>query len=1405
MNEQRQQAYLNLIRSLLDAPSGEEPEILAAHQELLDAGFVQTVEEVAQMCFQHGDENTANRLRNLVMQVGEGLNLDNKVDLQSLSEEEKQAYFQFLMEVLQATADGSGNRQLVYPLLANNTDKLDGVLAEILRHWGTIEPADKAESIAAVIVKFSDLIQQFPLGDKASNMEIAITGYKVALTVYTREALPQDWAAVQNNLAAAYSDRIKGDRAENIENAIAAYTAALTVRTREALPQDWAAVQNNLAAAYSDRIKGDRAENIENAIAAYTAALTVRTREALPQDWAAVQNNLAAAYSDRIKGDRAENIENAIAASTAALTVYTREALPQDWAMTQHNLAAAYSDRIKGDRAENIENAIAASTAALTVYTREALPQYWAGTQHNLAAAYSDRIKGDRAENIEKAIAASTAALTVRTREALPQDWAMTQNNLANAYSDRIKGDRAENIENAIAASTAALTVYTREALPQDWARVQHNLANAYSDRIKGDRAENIENAIAAFTAALTVRTREALPQDWAGTQNNLAIAYRERIKGDRAENIENAIAAFTAALTVRTRETLPVDWAMTQNNLAAAYSDRIKGDRAENIENAITAYTAALTVYTREALPQDWARVQHNLAAAYSKRIKGDRAENIENAIAAYTAALTVRTREALPQDWAMTQNNLAAAYSDRIKGDRAENIENAIAASTAALTVYTREALPQDWARVQHNLANAYRERIKGDRAENIENAIAAFTAALTVRTREALPQDWAMTQNNLANAYSDRIKGDRAENIENAIAAFTAALTVRTREALPQDWAGTQNNLAIAYRERIKGDRAENIENAIAAFTAALTIYTREALPQYWAGNLWGLGSAYQDANKFDLAYNTFESAIDTVESLREEIVSGEESKRKQAEKFNKVYSLMVEVCLELSKDIEAIEYVERSKTRNLVEQILERDSKTIFPPEVFTQLEKYRDEIAAGQNKIQNGKAENPQDLAKHLQELRRQRNELQNEYLPVGYGFDFNSFQATLNENTAIIEWYILNDKILAFIVTKTGNVTVWQSQTKDREDLGNWGNQYLQNYYYQKDQWLNKLGASLQELASTLHIDEILTQIPKHCDQLILIPHRFLHLFPLHALPVNQYSENPSCLLDLFPGGVSYAPSCQLLQQVQQRKRPDFQSLFAIQNPTGDLNYTDLEVQVIQSYFNTANVLKKTDATLTAINNSDLNTYHCAHFSCHGYFNLTNAGKSALILANAPTSDTPTKPDSERYLNVRAGETHDLEECLTLDKIFALQLGKCRLVTLSACETGLIDFKNTSDEYIGLPSGFLLAGSKAVVSSLWTVSDLSTAFLMMKFYENLQIINSVSLALNQAQEWLRNLTTEEFAALLAKYDAQIEEIFAQLPKGERPVARAELRRTCERKPHPFAAPFYWAGFTATGL
>ncbi|WP_293072716.1 CHAT domain-containing tetratricopeptide repeat protein [Moorena sp. SIO4A5] len=1128
----------------------------------------------------------------------------------------------FLLQVLQATADSNGDAQVVYPLLETNTDKLNQTLAEKLRDWATTilaeaEP-DEAKYLAAVILNLSNLIAQLPLGDKASTMEIAITGYEVALTVFTREDFPVEWVTTQTNVGAAYGDRIKGEEAQNIEQAIACYQQALTVRTFEAFPIEWATTQTNLGNAYCNRIKGEKGQNIEDAIACYQQALRV----------------------------------------------FTFEAFPIEWANTQYNLG--------------------------------------------------------------------------------------------NGYCNRIKGEKAQNIEDAIACFQQALKVSTFEAFPEDWATTQTNLGNAYCNRIKGEKAQNIEQAIACFQQALKVRTFEAFPEDWSRTQTNLGAAYYNRIKGEKAQNIEDAIACFQQALRVSTFEAFPEDWATTQTNLGATYGNRIKGEKAQNIEQAIACFQQALKVRTFEAFPEDWARTQTNLALAYRDRIKGEKAQNIEDAIACFQQALKVSTFEAFPEDWATTQTNLALAYYDRIKGEKAQNIEDAIACYQQALRVSTFEAFPIDWARTQTNLGAAYYQRIKGDKAQNIEDAIACYQQALRVSTFEAFPIDWARTQNNLGGAYYYRIKGEKAKNLEEAITCLQSALEVNTRQAFPQEYLESKNNLGFAYR----------------------------------------------DAQNFPEAYKAFDAAIKTVEFLRDEIISGsgvEEYKTKLAEKNNKSYRGMVETCLALTNITEAIDYVERSKTGNLVEEILSRDLKTIFPVDVATQLEQYRDEIAAGQNQIQQGKAENPKVLAQRLQELRQQRNELQDRYLPIGSGFKFEQFQNKLDDNTAIVEFYSTGDKLLTFIFTRqTQQPIVWESEPQDLDKLIKWLKGYLRAYYTKKYHWQRRLNTRLHLLAKIIHIDDIIQQIPPECERLILIPHQYLHLLPLHALPINtqQGEGNSKILMDRFPAGVSYAPSCQLLQLTETRKRPEeFTHLFAVQNPSADLQYTPMEVDVIKSYFNPppdTEVLVENAATKAAIDSKPLNTFHYVHFSCHGYFNYEEPRKSALILANA-RKPASAEPNPERYLRVE-DEKYDLEKCLTIDDVFELQLKQCRLVTLSACETGLIDYNNISDEYIGLPSGFLVAGSPAVVSSLWKVNDLSTALLMIKFYQNLGEQMTLAVALNQAQLWLRDSTKgelEEWAKhlpLSLSHREQLGDCFYNLGSMEK----------------PFQNPYHWAAFVAIG-
>src|SRR6476469_10008743 len=954
------------------------------------------------------------------------------------------------------------------------------------------------------------------------------------------------------------------------------------------------------------------------------------------------------------------------------------------------------------------------------------------------------------------------------------------------------------------------------------------NLSIHISNFPLGKRANNLEIAITGYQILLN--NWEPGSENWATTQNNLAIAYSDRIRGEKAENIELALASCTAALTVRTRDAFPENWATTQHNLGVAYGDRIRGEKAENIELALASYTAALTIRTRDAFPQDWALTQNNLGEAYRNRIRGEKAQNIELAIASYTAALTVYTRDAFPAKWAMTQNNLGVAYSNnRIRGEKADNIEVAIAYFTAALTVYTRDAFPQDWATTQNNLAIAYSERIRGEKAENIENAIASYTAALSVLTRDAFPEYWAQTQNNLANAYSKRIRGEKAENIENAIASYTAALTILNHDAFPEKWAQTQNNLANAYSKRIRGEKAENIELAIALYRHALTISTREAFPQRHTETLSNLGNLYRINQQWQLAYDTYAPAIETVEILRGEIQTGDETKQKLAEEWNQLYLDMVEVCIELKHYTKALEYVERSKARNLVELLANRDIKPKgnIPETILNELSRLGREIEAEQRQLEieqinrnsnGGRILGERSLksdslttsrdSTHLTKLRKQLDELiAHEITPIDPDFSltqkvkpilYKDIQTLTGENTAILEWYIIGDKFLTFIITaQSPTPIIWQSSTADFQALVNWDNEYRKEYKEIKPQWKQKLASRLQNLAEILHLDEILKNIPKPCDRLILIPHRFLHLFPLHALPISHerdfesgctdeidssitlsLSKSESCLLDLFPGGVSYAPSCQLLQQATQRPRPHFSHLFAIANPTKDRYLLELHAANIRDKFKSNDFLAKDDANKNAILNAKLSFANCAHFGCHGKFEPDSPLESSLVFAN--------------------------KERLTLLEIFNLDLNQCRLVTLSACETGLTESK-TSDEYIGLPFGFLLAGSPSMVSTLWEVDQLASTLLLIRFYENIKTLSTVA-ALNEAQQWLRNLTSEKLEALLKELQPQIDEIFDRLPLKERTrYVNAPLKGAQNRKPFPFVEPHYWSGFIAIGV
>ena len=138
-------------------------------------------------------------------------------------------------------------------------------------------------------------------------------------------------------------------------------------------------------------------------------------------------------------------------------------------------------------------------------------------------------------------------------------------------------------------------------------------------------------------------------------------------------------------------------------------------------------------------------------------------------------------------------------------------------------------------------------------------------------------------------------------------------------------------------------------------------------------------------------------------------------------------------------------------------------------------------------------------------------------------------------------------------------------------------------------------------------------------------------------------------------------------------------------------------------------------------------------------------------------------------------------------------------LGRPRLVVLSACETGFYDFQHVSSEFIGLPSAFLQVGAAGVIGTLWSVDDVSTALLLMRFYE-LHLAHRLepATALRRAQFWLRDRSRQELQAFIGTLRKARRLTIEQEAMLKVAIASGEGAEP------PFRHPYYWAAFQFFG-
>ena len=98
------------------------------------------------------------------------------------------------------------------------------------------------------------------------------------------------------------------------------------------------------------------------------------------------------------------------------------------------------------------------------------------------------------------------------------------------------------------------------------------------------------------------------------------------------------------------------------------------------------------------------------------------------------------------------------------------------------------------------------------------------------------------------------------------------------------------------------------------------------------------------------------------------------------------------------------------------------------------------------------------------------------------------------------------------------------------------------------------------------------------------------------------------------------------------------------------------------------------------------------------------------------------------------------------QEILTIDWIRGfVDLRGCRLVVMSACDSGVTDFIRDPSESVGLPTAFIEAGTAGVLGTLWSVADSHASDLITRFYDlHLTRRLTPAQALRQAQRELRS-------------------------------------------------------------
>jgi tetratricopeptide (TPR) repeat protein len=314
-------------------------------------------------------------------------------------------------------------------------------------------------------------------------------------------------------------------------------------------------------------------------------------------------------------------------------------------------------------------------------------------------------------------------------------------------------------------------------------------------------------------------------------------------------------------------------------------------------------------------------------------------------------------------------------------------------------------------------------------------------------------------------------------------------------------------------------------------------------------------------------------------------------------------------------------------------------------------------------------------------------------------------------QAVLAPGERLVEYLTVGEEVLAFVLSREEFRTV--RCLADRADVAReverlrfqWSKFRLGAGYAERH--ADRLFQGTQAVLSALY--EMLLRplepiLPP--GKIAVVPHGFLHSVPFHALHDGQGDA-----LDRWE--MAYAPSAAVLRACRLRGEAGGSRSLVFGVSAPEIGSVLDEVAALRAILPDAVVYLDGEALVEAVPREG--EFRYLHFASHAVFRDDNPLFSGVRLADG---------------------------WLVAGDLYRRRLD-CSLATLSACQTG-VNALAPGDEGIGLTRGFLHAGARAVVVSLWSAHDQATANLMPPFYRHMEEGMGRAAALRAAQQEVRS-------------------------------------------------------------